>query len=64
MALESPALAQYTFVPLNKTVQTVDPLIHLIKAKIIPEVDIEISEIKFFIAAYKVFVEDLLILFI
>ena len=26
IALESPALAQYTLVPLNMTVQTVDPL--------------------------------------
>jgi len=27
MALESPAFAQNTFVPLNITVQTVDPLL-------------------------------------
>jgi hypothetical protein len=64
IALESPALAQYTFVPLNKTVHTVDPLINVIEENEIPEVNIEISEIKLLIAAYKVFVEYLLVLFV
>jgi len=64
IALESPAFAQYTFVPLNKTVHTVDPLIKVIKINVIPEVNIEISEIKLFVATYKVFVEYLLVLFV
>ena len=63
IALESPAFAQYTFVPLNKTVQTVDPLIKVIKAKFIPEIDIKISEIELFVAANKIFVEYLLVFF-